>query len=385
MGAANSLAKPMPPVTAPPATAGIRACTPDDLPAVAAMFQRTFRKDGAAAPASLAPYLADVFFRHPWFDPAVASRVHVSSDGVINGFIGVLPLHMRLNDRPLRAAVAGSLMVDNPEQDPLAGARLLRSFIGGPQDLSLSESANPLSQAMWEKLGGKPVPAYSMEWVRVLRPGGTARAVLRDHAPVTASLLAPFYGIADRVAPRIAHDLLRIDAPTRPFVRAADVGDDDLIAAIPRLAQAYALRPDWDAASLRFALAHAAPKTRYGNFFRRMVYGRGDEPIGCYLYHGRPGGLAMVLQLLARPDALGCVIDSLFAHAHAQGCVAVRGRTQPELLDALMRRRSVFLHRSSTVMHTRDAEVLAAIRSGDALLVGLAAESWTRLIGDAFN
>ena len=67
-----------------------------------------------------------------------------------------------------------------------------------------------------------------------------------------------------------------------------------------------------------------------------MVYGRGKAPVGCYLYYGRPGGIAWVLQILALPEATDAVVANLLNHAEAHGSVAVHGRTQPHLLDTLL-------------------------------------------------
>src|SRR5256885_11758502 len=115
----------------------IRSSTPQDMPAIAALFQRTFRDPRQKAPASLQSYLRELFLEHPWFDPALAPKVYVGADGKIGGFIGILPLRLTLADRPVRAAVACSLMVERAQENPLAGARLLRAFFTGPQDLSL--------------------------------------------------------------------------------------------------------------------------------------------------------------------------------------------------------------------------------------------------------
>jgi hypothetical protein len=115
-----------------------------------------------------------------------------------------------------------------------------------------------------------------------------------------------------------------------------------------------------------------------------MVYGRNKTPVGCYLYYGRPRQIAFVLQILALPEAVDAVVASLLAHAEQQGCVAVRGRTQPHQLDALLRHRCVFFQHSSTTVYTGNADLLSAIRSGDAFIIGLAGESWTRLIGERF-
>jgi len=63
----------------------------------------------------------------------------------------------------------------------------------------------------------------------------------------------------------------------------------------------------------------------------------------------------------------------------------VRGRSQARQLDALQRRHCLFFHRSATVVHSHDAELVAAIRGGEALVTGLSGDAWTRLIGDTFT
>jgi hypothetical protein len=113
----------------------------------------------------------------------------------------------------------------------------------------------------------------------------------------------------------------------------------------------------------------------------RLVYDRRDRLAGCFLYCGRPGGIAFVLQALAEPRQAGLVVDALIADAAALGCVAVRGRTQPELMAALQTRRCVFLSRSFLTYHASDPEIVAAIQSGEALLTGVCGEAWTRLVG----
>lgn len=368
----------------PPAAGQIRPLRSDDIPAVAGLFQKTFRDSRQAPPASLRTYLHRLFLEHPWREPDLASRVYVAPGGRIRGFIGILPVRMSFAGKPLRAAVAGSLMVDDPQGNPLAGARLLRTFFDGPQDLSFSETANPISQRMWERLGGRAVAAYSMEWVRVFKPAGFGVAVAA-HSFSPARILRPLAALVDFAAERFPRYPLRPAEPDPRRSRDADTDDAELGEAIPPLLSAYALRPDWDADMLRWILEHAAAKHRHGPLFRRMVYGRGGRLLGCYLYYARPGGIAWVLQILAHPDSVDVVIDNLFAHAYAHGSIAVRGRTQPELYDALLHRRCAFMHRSSTVIHSRNPDAINAIRSGDALLVGLAGEAWTQLIGGHFE
>jgi hypothetical protein len=178
---------------------------------------------------------------------------------------------------------------------------------------------------------------------------------------------------------------LRTDPPAAAQARDTEASDDALIRLIPELAASYAVRPAWEPATLRWILAHVARKERHGTIVRRVVHGKDGRPLGCYIYYGRRGGVAWVLQVLAHPDGIEPVLDNLFANAFAQGCVAVRGRTQTRLLDALQRRQCVFFRHNSTVVHSANAELVAAIRGGDALVTGLSGDAWTRLIGDTFT
>jgi hypothetical protein len=79
------------------------------------------------------------------------------------------------------------------------------------------------------------------------------------------------------------------------------------------------------------------------------------------------------------------VLDCLFRDADRRGLAALRGRSTPQLVDALLTRKTVFLHRASMAVHAASSGIVDAIRSGDALVTGLAGESWTRLVGGAFH
>ena len=131
-------------------------------------------------------------------------------------------------------------------------------------------------------------------------------------------------------------------------------------------------------------LAHAETKERFGPIHRRVVYDRNGAPVGCYLYHGQSGGIGRVLQLLARPEAMGIALDSLLSHASELGCVGVRGRTEFDTLDPLIVRGCVLFHVSAMMVHARDKSLLAEVRNARSMLTGLAGESWTRLIGGKF-
>jgi hypothetical protein len=364
--------------------AEIRACVADDIPAVARLFQKTFRDPRAPVPPSLQSCLQELFFEHPWHDPELPSRVYVSPEGKVAGFIGVMPLHMFYRGRSVRAAVPSSVMVEDPEKHPLAGAKLVRAFLTGPQELSVSEPTSMLAQRMWERMGGQSVPSESMEWMRIFRPAALGLSILAGKVPA-ARFARPLFGLADRVATKIAGGAFGFEPQPQSYGHDADVGDDELFRVISEFAATYPLHPEWDAGTLKWQIGHAARNAKRGTLYRRIVYDRKGGPLGCYLYHARAEGIGWVLQVLAPPSGLDAVVDSLFAHAVATGCVALKGRTQARLMDPLLRRNAFFFRHHSSVAHSRDAELLAAIRAGDSLTSGLAAESWTRLNGDSFD
>jgi hypothetical protein len=154
--------------------------------------------------------------------------------------------------------------------------------------------------------------------------------------------------------------------------------------AVERLAAVSEFAPAWSDTHIRWLLAHAERKERHGPAHRTVVRDPKGEPAGCYLYHGKPGGLARVLQILARPRDTEVVVDALLDEADATGLAALRGRINPQLMNILLKRKCLFLHRASTVIHSADVGLVQAIEADGALLNGLAGETWTRLIGGEF-
>lgn len=359
-------------------SAEVRPCRPDDLPAVAGLFQKAFRDPRKAPAESLQRCLRDLFFELPWRDPDLPSLVYASPADKVRGFIGVIPALINVRGRRVRGAVSSSLVVDDPKANPFAGAKLLRAFLAGPQDVSISETANATAQGMWERLGGSSIAAESMEWVRVFKPAGLTFALAQERMPA-AGLLRPIAPLLDRVISRVAD----LEVPAPP-ARDEDACDDDLVRAMAEFAASYAIGPQWEPKALKWMLDHAAQNGARGPLHRRLVYGGNGAPVGCYLYQGRPRGVGWVLQVLARPESAGAVIDALFAHARRQGTVALKGRTHQRIIDPLLRRRCLLFRRHCTLVHARDAGLSAAIRDSDSVMSGFAAETWMRVIGDKF-
>ena len=367
---------------APRAVGGhVRPAELSDMAQVAHLFTRIFEKQDGPAPGALTAYLTELFLDAPDRDPEINSKVHVRGDGAVNGFIGVLPLPLHFEGRNLRGAVCGSMMVDERDGDPFAGARLMRSFLCGPQDISLSETANPVSEGMWRRLNGTILPAYSLEWVRVLRPAGFAVDVAAHSLPAFGAM-RPVALPIDALARRLAPGVLR--ATNNQAAQDRDIGIEELAELIQRIIAKTPLHPTWSTTALHRMIDNASCKSRYGHFVARAVTARGGAPIGAFLYHVKRGRIAHVLQVVAMPGQAGTVLDRLFLHAEGMGAIAVRGRGQPFLLDALLTRNCFHVHRASSVAHARDTALLEPFHSGRAFFNGLAGDSWTRLVGDDF-
>jgi hypothetical protein len=366
----------------------VRSFEAGDVEAVAGLFQRLLRKVGEPASDDLQAYLRALFLDGADHDGGLYSRVHVREDGTVSGFLGVLPVDMEFEGRRLRAANCGTFACDDRDRDPFAGARLLRDVLSGQQDLSFTETSNDVSTDMWRTMRATVLGPYSLEWLRVLKPAAFLLAAAARRVP-PARLLTPVAKAADSILCR------RGDKPAWSHY-AQLAGKADALVATPadnsefaalcaELATRFPLHPAWRRTTLETMLGHAECKRVYGERVQHIVRTRGGKPIGLYLYYGDPGGIGRTVQIMAEPGQESVVIDCLIRNAHERGLVAIRGRTQPQLLQAMIGKKCAFLHTSSTIVHSRDPDLLTAMTNGQVFLNGLAGEGWTRLIGDRFE
>ena len=156
-------------------------------------------------------------------------------------------------------------------------------------------------------------------------------------------------------------------------------------ALVEPLTAQFSLRPQWAPGQLDAILADARQKPAYGELVLCAVETRAGAPVGAFAYHVRPGRIARVLQVLARPGQAGPVLDGLIGDAFRRGAAALRGRTQPALLDGLLGRRVALINVGSTVVHSRDPALVEACRAGELFFNGLAGEHWNRMIGGTFD
>src|SRR5690606_5655732 len=156
----------------------IRPCTEADLPAVVDLLLANMPAE-RRRPGPLMDHAREVYFRHPWVHPEVAPLVCFGADGRLNGFIGATARHMLFKGEPILVAVPGNFVVrpgPDGRVDAFSAIGLVRRFLTGPQDLSLTDTSNDMSRRMWEAAGGAVVAGLSVDWFRPIRP---VRALLQ--------------------------------------------------------------------------------------------------------------------------------------------------------------------------------------------------------------
>jgi hypothetical protein len=235
---------------------------------------------------------------------------------------------------------------------------------------------------MWIGIGGTAPLLYSLHWTRPLRPARHLLSLLEGGSafPSALTLAArPLAALADAVATR-----LRPNRFLREETEFAENALDPatILAHLPEVLDGNALQPVYDARSLAWLLDQTRRKKRHGELRARAVRD-GGRLIGWYLYYVLKGGVSEVLQIAARVGSFEPVLRRLLADAWRNGAAAVRGRLDPRYVQELSDRHC-WLRREGTwtLVHSRHADVMAAIEQGKAFLSRLEGEWWLRFLGE---
>jgi hypothetical protein len=273
-------------------------------------------------------------------------------------------------------------MVDPNRRHGLTALQLARAVLSGPQDLFVADGANDSSRQLWVGLGGTVPLLYNFHWTRPLRPTGYALSLLEGRYAFPPALTLPARSLGvlvDALAARLR--------PNRFHRKEVELRENALDAAamlahLPDVMDGNALQPEYDACSLAWLLEQTARKTRHGKLRARAVLESGQRLIGWYLYYVRARGVCEVIQLVARNGSFDRVLQRLLVDAWRHGAVAVRGRLDPRHVQELSDRHCWFRREGTwTLVHSRHADVAAAIHQGNAFLSRLEGEWWLRFQG----
>ena len=202
---------------------------------------------------------------------------------------------------------------------------------------------------------------HSLSWLRV---HGVPQLITGGLRPLSA--------VADALVSRLATGRLR--QGTSGYIT-EDLPADVLIARLPSLSRDRALRPEYDERSLRWLLGVAQQNEPGRELRRRLVRDPRGEVVGWFLYFLEPGGICDVVQLLAGKGAAAAVFDQLLADAWRCGAVMLEGRLEPGMLREMSLRHCYFRQAGPWMLaHSKQPEVLDALRSGTAFLSRLEGE-----------
>lgn len=316
----------------------IRPLERGDLERVASLFISKFRRRDKTprrgAVEQVAAYMDRLYLQGPFNESGVNSLVQVDSHGDIGGFLGLLKSRYWLNGEVLTAGIISTLMAAEGADHGRAGPQLLRSLNNSDLDLQLTDSANRTSLAFARPMKYELLPVHSMEWARAFRPAAMLADKMKRRWPRPAlRLLKPFVAAADFLIDRTLQPLEKRPPTVRWHSNMIDAATFAEIA--PGFLPVFRLRPFWAGHELRWLLAQAAEKRSNGPLHFADVRDGAGVLVGCYAFYGEAGGVAHVLQLLARDQRWGAVVDCLMSTAEDLGCIGVVGHAQDAIMPQL--------------------------------------------------
>jgi hypothetical protein len=350
----------------------IRPVEKDDLAQVASLLELVMRSGSRTPSRRLADYLGR-FVDHPWADPDIPSLVYQDQTGRIVGFVGSHVRRLLFDGRRIRVGFTGQLMSDPDVRNHGVGALLLRRYLAGPQDMTMT-SATGQTTRMWKALGGQEACLGSIRWMRPFDLHSTARHALEhfDKAgwkPMVGPLLSAIQAVTDRI-PAVS---LRVPEPA---TSAEDLSPQALIENLPSIFDRVRLRPDYDLKFLDWLLGEMAEVRSRGDLVKRLIRDSTGRVVGWYVTYLQPNGISQVLQIGAKDRDVDAVLDHLFHDAQCSGVALLFGQLEPLLLESLRNRRCIFRPGGNFLVHSRNANMLNAVLAGQAMVSRMEGEGW---------
>jgi hypothetical protein len=355
----------------------------DHIPEVANLMWKFVYGQEGPAPAALQHYLLHLFFLSPWCDRNMPSWVYEDTGENIVGFLGVLVRRMALDGRHIRVAFGSGYIVHPESRATPAALRLVHAFFSGDQDLSLTDTANSKSQAIWGGFGGSVAPSFATHWSRPLRPCTYASHALARRAgngfvSALAHACEPICKLGDAISSKIFFNPSRPDA-----CREETLDIETLIADLSDSASSYLLRPAYDSRALRWLLDFMDRMKGYGELRKTSLRNGAGDYLGCYIYYLRSDRIAEVVHIGAKNGSFPLVFDHLLHNASAHGAIGVNGKLDSRIAQQVSRKKYlVYNGKDPLLVHSRDAKLTQLFLSGQAFFSRLDGEWCLRFGGD---
>jgi hypothetical protein len=363
----------------------IRPLERGDIPGVARLFALVWRKDADAADDELERFFASTLLDHPWVDPELPSLVAIDGDEIV-GLIGSNVRRAVFDDVPVRIVCSAHLISHPRVRGEAVGARLMKSLLGGAQDLTFTDGATDEVRRMWEAFGGSVVPLGTLAFVRLFRPASLGADVVlaRRGRRIAASPLRAAARAVDRAAVLAARRRLVPTHPETAVVTA--LTPDALFEHAPHVLATARLRSTYDTEYTTWLFdelhrveargtlwADGIPR---GHLWAELVHQDGIVK-GWYVCHHREGGFCRILQLAAAPRAVEQIFALLSFRARLFGAAGLYGRLEPTLVEPVTNAGCVIRPSDGRLLvHSRRAELASAVRAGDAFLTRMDGEWW---------
>ena len=363
---------------------GVRPLKEADIPQVVDLYWNYMRRRKGPIPQALFSLFHELFFVNPFTDSTLPSLVYESSGGRVGGFVGRNVRSMSFRGRPIRAVLAGSLVVHPDFRSGLAAPRLVEGFMATDHDLTVVDSANNISKNVLERMGYRVVPALNIHWRRPLRPSHYALyglSVTADSAAVKLFRFAanPFCSLADRVAAKLPASPFR---QTKPRLQGGELDVETLLQCMLEFRKGYSLWPEYTPDSLSWLLGFMGSRTARGALRKVVLRDESQKIVGWYIYYVKPGAVGEVVQVGGGLKLTKDILDHLFWDALEHGVIGLHGvvdsRRTPDFSD----KGCFFTCRGGWALaHSRDPEMMKLLERGDAFFTRLDGE-WCLDPGD---
>lgn len=352
---------------------GIRPCIREDFAQITNLYNKIFLRKKSGRSGNLQQYLEQAYLENPWASERFPSLVS-EKGGKIDGFLGVIPQKMQFRGSQITTAVSSGLMVakdHSGKRNPITGVSLLRRFLQGDQDLSLTDTANEITRKIWTGSGGSIAHPYSYTWIRLLKPLNACLDIGLKSDNLKR-ILSPLLKVGDAVLRRLP--------PVKPNPTDCEITDItvskllELNQQVPR----RALMPDYDLKSLTWLVEMAEQSETEGPLIKRMVRSQSGTVLGWFVYYRSRNATGRVLQLVGLGNSFEPVLDSLIHDASKHGLNALWGRTEPGQNKLLTNKHCVFKGTPWVLVHSQQQEIVDAFQRADALFTGFDGEHWMK-------
>ena len=356
---------------------GLRPFIENDVSPVADLIWKVLHERKGPAPSTLHTHLGELFLRNPWLDEGIVSNVFEDSQGKIAGFFGALPRRMTLQGNVIRLAFGSNFVMDPESRVSMAAIQLVKAFVRGTQDISITDSANEMSRQLLRSLGFGVVPIYSLQWARPLRPSRYAintmsRMTKNRTVARMGSIAKPFCSLADAMATGMGFSPFR---QTRVGIADEGLDVETHLECLARIPSKQFLLPEYDRQSLDWVLNFIAKRKVFGEMRKAVVRSKEGKIVGWYIYAIGSSGVGEVFQIGAESPSIGIVLDHLFQDAWGHGLIGLHGRMEPQFMQELTARSCFFFrHGSWTLAQSKRPELLSLLQSGTAFFSRLDGE-----------